>query len=261
MIKTKNKIKNKINPVKQRKLKIRAKKGMLAAKLIIIALILFLAGLLYSSIDKINKEFYQTTANLGFIVKNVTVEGQHYTSSEELSKAIKIKSGMPIFSISLQDLKTRLEALEWIKHVIVERILPDNIHISIVERKPIALGQKDRKLYLIDDEGAIINEKNLKEYLHLPIIIGDGAEIYASSLIEMLKTEPDLFKHITSITRVSERRWNLKFNNGLEIKMPELNIERAWKIVINLYKKQELFKPDIAAIDLRIPNKIFVEKK
>lgn len=177
-MRAKNKTRKKIvNPVKQRKLRVRRQKGIFIAKIIIILVLLAIGGLIYVNSNRISENFYQITANLGFIVKDVTVEGQKYTSNDKISKLLKIKPGTPIFSISLQDIKRRLEAIEWIKYVIVERNLPNAIHISVVERTPIALGQKDRKLYIIDDEGAIINEKDIKDHLHLPIIIGDGAEI------------------------------------------------------------------------------------
>ncbi|MEK6733525.1 MAG: cell division protein FtsQ/DivIB, partial [Pseudomonadota bacterium] len=111
------------------------------------------------------------------------------------------------------------------------------------------------------NEGVIIHEKDLKPYFNLPIFIGDGSEIYANSLITIFREEPELFKHIHAIIRVSERRWNIRLDNDLEIKMPEENFEEAWKKVIKLYKKKELLNPEISVIDLRVANKIFVEKR
>ncbi len=241
----------------------RKKEGTAAqnlGKLCSYVLIVFFLSFLYIQAPKFISKLYQITADVGLVVKDVIIEGQKNTNSEKISRAIKIKSGTPIFEVSLWELKKRLESIEWIKSVSISRELPNNIHIFIEERKPIALGQKDKQLYLIDDEGAIIYEKNLKNYLHLPIIIGDGAEIYASSLIEMLKVEPELFKHISSIARVSERRWNIRLNEKIEVKMPEDNFDNAWKLVIKLFKKNELFNQDIKVIDLRIKNKIFIEK-
>ena len=77
----------------------------------------------------------------------------------------------------------------------------------------------------------------------------------------MLKVDEDLFKHITSIIRVSERRWNVRFDNDLEVKLPEEEIEVAWQKIVKMYKNKELFLPENASLDLRIANKIYVEKK
>lgn len=249
------------NPAKQRKARIVAHRWRIFYRISILMAIIGLSGFLYINIPKIMTAFYQQLAKVGFVTKEVSLHGQTYTDKGKISQALRIKPNSPIFAVSLSDIKSRLEAIDWIKYAVVERRLPDKINIIIIEHIPIALGQKNKKLYLIDEDGSIINTADLKPHLHLPIIIGDGAEIYANSLIKMLKVEPTLFKHISSITRVSERRWNVRFDNGLEVKLPEENVEKAWDLVIKLYNKKELFAADISSLDLRIPNKIFVEKK
>ena len=201
MIKIKNRSKNIINPAKQRKARLSAQRWKIFAKIMLIVAFLGIVELLYVNATKITDKLYAITAQWGFVINEVTVEGQQYSNSQKIARALKIKRGVAIFSVSLPDLKSRLEDVEWIKYAMIERKLPDMIHVSIVERTPIALGQKNKKLYIIDDEGMIINEKDLKPHLHLPIIIGDGAEIYANSLINMLKIEPELFKHISAIIR------------------------------------------------------------
>ena len=246
---------------KQRKQRSIAQKIIFAGKIMLVAAIVAFVTLIYINLDAISRDFYQFTANIGFTTKNIIIEGQKYTSNDQIAKTLKIRPGMPILAISLSDLKDRLEKLDWIKQAIIERRLPGNIHIYIIERTPIALGQKDHKLYIIDDEGEIINEKELAAHISLPIIIGDGAEIYANSLITTLKADPELFKHITSIIRISEHRWNVRLDNDLEVKLPSKDLDKAWKKIIKMYKKKDLFSPRNAVIDLRIPNKIFIEKK
>lgn len=262
-MRTKNKLRKAItkNASKRRSSRTRMQKAILAGKALLIATILTSFTLVYFNLNIILKDFYQLTADAGFIVKEITIDGQKYVSNKEISQVLKVKTGAPIFAVSLLDLKNRLEQLEWIKLANVERQLPNNIHISVIERTPIALGQKDHKLHIIDDEGAIINEKNLTTHAHLPIMIGDGAEIYANSLINILKVDPELFKRISAIIRISEHRWNIRFDNALEVKLPDYDTEKAWQKVIKMHKDKMLFSPDNAVIDLRIPKKIFIEKK
>lgn len=258
----KNKSRKLTNTIKRRKSsRSLAQKIALTGKIFLALAIFTVFSLIYINLDVISRDFYQFTAKLGFTTKNIIIEGQKYTSNEQISKTLKIKPGMPILAFSLADLKNRLEKIDWIKHAIIERRLPNDIHIYIIERTPIALGQKDHKLYIIDDEGAIINEKNIRPHLALPIIIGDGTEMYANSLIEILKIDPELFKHIASIIRINEHRWNIRFDNDIEVKLPEKDLAKAWNKVIKLYKNKVLFNPENAVIDLRIPNKIFIEKK
>lgn len=230
-------------------------------KIIPIIFIFFILGYLYFSLEKIYDYFYRFSSQLGFTTKHITIEGQKYSSGDKISRTLKIKTGMPILAIDIGEVKSNLEKIDWIKMAIVERKLPDSINIYIVERTPIALLQRDRKLYLIDDQGVIIREDNIKEHLDLPILIGEGAELYANSLINSLKVDPELFKQIYSIIRVNEHRWNIRFDNEIEVKLPEKDFDKAWAKVIKLYKKGTLFLPENAVIDLRIPNKVYIEKK
>lgn len=264
-MKTKNKSqsknKRKVNFLNDRRLRHLFKRIMLLVKIVAVLITVSLFVITYKNLHIISGNLNKILANSGFAIKNVTINGQKYTSSQSIAKILKIKAGMPIYAISLSDYKAKIESLPWVKEAIIERVLPNNIHISVIERRPIALGQKERKLYIIDEDGEIINEKNVTPFLSLPVIIGDGAEIYANSLISMLKDDPELFKKISSIIHISERRWNIRFDNDLEIKLPEENMDIAWKKVIELYKRNELFLPENSVIDLRIPKKIFVEKK
>lgn len=227
----------------------------------IIWLYLNLEGILSKWSNHISDQYYQITKQLGFALEEVSVDGQKYTNNEEIGKKLKFKKHMPIFAISLEHSKSELEKLPWVKNAVVERDLPNSIHVYIEERIPLALGQKDRKLYIIDEEGSIINEKDLASHSSLPIMIGEGAEIYARDLIKMLKKDKELFAKIHAIIRVSERRWNIRFDNDLEVKLPEENMEKAWQKVIKIYQNKQLFLPDISAIDLRVANKIYIEKK
>ena len=254
-------VKNKALKKTRRKNKTSIQRAVFTGKGLLILIVLGFITLLYINKDGILRDFYNFTAKLGFVVSNIDVKGQKHISDEQIIKLLKIKKNSAIMAISLPDLKQQLEKIDWIKNVNVERKLPNTIHISIIERVPIALGQKDSKLHIIDEEGVVINEKNLSPYAKLPIIIGEGAEIYANSLIKVLKSDPELFKSISSVIRVSEHRWNIRFYNDLEVKLPEHNIEKAWNKVIKIYKDRMLFLPENAVIDLRIPNKIFIEKK
>ena len=231
------------------------------SKIFLSLAVLALLSLIYINLNNIAKDYYQFTAKLGFTLEQITVDGQKYTSNDEIGNKLHLKKHMPIFSIALNELKIELEKSPWVKHAVVKRDLPNSIHIYIEERVPVALGQKDRKLYIIDEDGVVINEKDLASHLSLPIIIGESVEIYANELIKILKADKELFKKIDAIIRVSERRWNVKFDNDLEIKLPEENMEAAWEKVIKLYKNNELFLPDITSLDLRVANKIYVEKK
>lgn len=236
-------------------------KRLIVSCLISILLITSLFGIsrYFSIFSNLEASLWSSVAKLGLKLENVYVEGQHHTKSEKIIDALQVNIGQPIFNIPLEAIRERLEQLDWVKLAVVERQLPNTLHIRIIERQPLAFWQHQGKLYLIDGEGNVIREPNLKPFAQLKMMVGEDAPLHAERLLELLQTEPSLFKHLSAAIRVSERRWNLRFNNGLEIKLPEENLEKAWAFLLEQHRKENLLSGTMKVIDLRIPDKLFVE--
>ena len=93
--------------------------------------------------------------------------------------------------------------------------------MKIVERRPMALWQREKKLSLIDDEGVLITSQELRRFAHLLVVVGKNAPAHAASLIEILAKEPNLKKRVTAAVRVGDRRWNVQMDNGIYVRLPE----------------------------------------
>lgn len=59
--------------------------------------------------------------------------------------------------------------------------------------------------------------------------------------------------------RVAGRRWDLYLDNGVIIKLPEDNIDGALARLTKLEKDQSLLQRDIAAVDLRLDDRMAIE--
>jgi cell division protein FtsQ len=75
----------------------------------------------------------------------------------------------------------------------------------------------------------------------------------------MISKNKELYKQVSSATRVGERRWNIKFSNGLEIMLPEERPEKSWDYVIKLYENKNLFAKGTSVVDLRIPDRLYIK--
>ncbi|MDB2415160.1 FtsQ-type POTRA domain-containing protein [Rickettsiales bacterium] len=195
------------------------------------------------------------------VVKDAYLEGQKYTKLENLSKIMNAKVGQPIFSIDLDKVRGDLEDVSWIKYAAVERQLPSTINIQISERQPVALWQYKKKAYLIDIDGYVIKEPNLAPFSDLIIIVGKNAPVFARSLLTMIERDDDIRTMVSSAIRVNERRWNVRLHNDVEIKLPEEEPEVAWEYLINQHKKNHILDSKIKTIDLRLPGKMYINKK
>jgi cell division protein FtsQ len=60
---------------------------------------------------------------------------------------------------------------------------------------------------------------------------------------------------------VSGRRWNLilDYANGVVIKLPEQNFDKAYQKIALLEKRNGIFKRKLTSVDLRYDNKMVIE--
>jgi cell division protein FtsQ len=194
----------------------------------------------------------------GFRVEEIYVEGRKRTAREDLLTALNVHRGDPILGIDLSATRQRLEEIAWVKTATLERRLPNEVHLLITEREPVALWQNQGKYYLVDGEGLVVSDQ-VDDYPDLPLIVGEGAPDHAAALLDMLKTEPDLQSRIKAAQWVSGRRWNLTFDRttgGIDVRLPEENPETALHDLGKLEREQKLLERKITLIDMRLPDRL-----
>ncbi len=204
--------------------------------------------------------FFGLSANHGFILENIIVEGQKNTPLKEIVDSLMADKGVPIFAIDILAVKERLEENMWVKAAVVERRLPSTIYIAVVERTPIAIWQFEQRLYLVDSEGNRISAYNGKEFESLLHVVGQDANIYAQVLLDELNKYPNLAAKVKSAVRYGQRRWNLNFKEGITVKMPETGFITAYDYLNSLDKNNKLFNQNYKMLDLRDSNKYYLEK-
>ena len=59
-------------------------------------------------------------------------------------------------------------------------------------------------------------------------------------------------------TLVSARRWTLKIDNGIDVRLPERGAAEAVARLVRLEREQRILDKDVIAIDLRMPDRIVV---
>jgi len=200
-------------------------------------------------------------ATLGFRLKNILIHGSINVPSKDILKAIKVKNNTPLFAVDLLAAKNNIEKNPWVKACAVERQLPDTIYISILERKPIAVWQINKKLFLIDAEGTKISDQGLEKFSSLIHVVGPEANIYAAQLIRYIENaSPELLKKVESATRHGNRRWNINLEEDITVKLPEQNMKGAIQYLAKLHSNNMLFNQKYKTIDLRDGNRYYVEK-
>ena len=169
-----------------------------------------------------------------------------------------VKPAQPLVDVAR--IRERLLRFGWVKDARVSRRLPDTLVIDIVERTPSALWQDNQQLALIDGDGVVLDHVQVDKMPDLPLVIGPGANAKASQLKTILSDAPSLQPQLASATWVGGRRWDLSFQSGEIVALPEG--ERAAKEAVTRFAKVDrssgLLGRGLVRFDLRLPGKMIV---
>lgn len=196
------------------------------------------------------------SAQLGFAVSDIAVEGRRTTAPATILKALDARRGMPILAVDPRRAAARLAGLPWVRSATVERRLPGTILVRLVERRPLALWQHDNRIELIDRHGGVIPVGDLGRFAQLPLVVGPDADAHASVLLQMLAQEPALATHVNAAIRIGDRRWNLRLDDGIEVLLPADDPAAAWAELARLERKSAILKRDVKVIDMRLPDRL-----
>jgi cell division protein FtsQ len=200
----------------------------------------------------------ERTAALGLRVEDIQVEGGTTTDRAAILSALRAGPGTPILAIDPARAEQRLVALPWVSSAVIERRLPNTVYVRLVERRPLALWQRDGKMQLIDDTGTVIPVARLDRFARLPLVVGPDAAKDAASLIAMLATQPDLDRHVTAAVRVGGRRWNVRIDGRIVVLLPEDDPASAWAALAHLERSSAILDREVEAIDMRLPDRLVV---
>ena len=66
---------------------------------------------------------------------------------------------------------------------------------------------------------------------------------------------------MVAAVRVGERRWNLRLNNGADVMLPEGHEVAALDRLMQLQQQHALLDRPLAAIDLRLPDRLVLRPR
>lgn len=202
----------------------------------------------------------EAVGRAGFSVKHIDVTG--IARMDRLSVyavALDQKSiAMPL--VDLEAVRQRLLKYGWVADARVSRRLPDTLAIEIVERKPAAVWQHARQLTLVDASGIPLEPVDLKAMPDLPLIIGPDGNVQATALTALMSHAPQLKPVLDGAVWVGDRRWDLRFQSGETLMLPEGEAQAAAAVrkFADLDAAQRLLGRGMARFDMRNPEQMAV---
>ena len=213
----------------------------------------------YVERDRLLDGVVTASTDAGLRLETIEVRGRSHTPKPVIIAASELTLGEPMLTISLPALHERLSTIGWISTVAVERRMPSTIRVEITERVPMALLQTEDGHRVIDETGTVIAGADPSAFGHLTVVAGDSAARNAAPILNILRTEPELFAEVWAVTFQSERRWDVHLRSGIRVRLPETDPRTAWSQLAIIDHSKQITDRDLAVIDMRVPDQMIVE--
>ena len=229
---------------------------------------------------------YQVATYFGqaslFGLKAIEVDGLRRLNGEDVRTASGLAAGTNIFTIDLDEVAQRLEAMYWIKQALVVRKPPDRIAVDIVEHSQVAwvdLGQT----YGVTPDGVLLpvgstSDRPVAPPRNLPVISGlsvrgdslrPGMAVPDSALLAILRwweeataADAEFCLNVAGIQPMSGASLRLQLaGDGLEVRLLANEADRRLRTIRELMPRVHQNHPDPAYIDLRYAGQMVVGKK
>jgi cell division protein FtsQ len=205
------------------------------------------------------KDWRDAGANAaGFGIDTISITGRKQLREDEILIAAGVTSRTSLLFLDVEATRRQLETAPWITAATVRKLYPGHLEISVEERVPFALWQQAGKISLIAADGTVLGALGEYHGAVLPLVVGPGAAGKAQDVLALIDRYPSLREQLRAAVLVAERRWNLRLKNGLEVRLPESEVARALDTLVALDGEKKLLSRDIAAIDLRLADRVTV---
>ena len=108
-----------------------------------------------------------------FDIEAIEYQGAHRFDAQAFNVLLLRSFGHNLLLIDLDRVRALVEAEGWVKHAVVRRRLPNRLCLHLTEREPEAVAAIEDDLYVVDDEGVILDSFGPEyESLDRPIVKG-----------------------------------------------------------------------------------------
>ena len=105
-------------------------------------------------------------------IREVEVEGIHQVTKPEVLERLVLKPGMGLHQVSTSFLAERVRTHAWIKEATVELKPLHLLHVTVVERTPVAIIRTGADHWLSDENGYLLAKLGRQDDQTLPLLVG-----------------------------------------------------------------------------------------
>lgn len=217
----------------------------ISKKIFIYVNILILLG----SINNLNFYYFEFPK-----IKNIDIIGVNDEQKIKMLKNLDYMKFQNIFFLETLRINEIISSNNLIEKYYIQKRYPSTLKIEIIKTEILANVLKDGSNYLLGANGKLIETNDLDK--RKPFIFG---KIDIKSFINLknkLENSNFDYENIKNFYFFNSDRWDLEMKDGILIKLPQKNIDKALKMIFEFISVNNL--NNINMIDARIDNQIIV---
>lgn len=238
--------------------------GMVLFVGIAVASAAWLGSSLFDAREAFARSADSAAAGVGFDIASLDVDalpgGPTISSAREQEvRALIVPDGRhSILSLDPDEVKARIEGLDWVASARVRRLWPSTLRVEVQRRQEYALWEEDGQVSVIDINGERLLAERAADHPALPLIVGAGAGPAAEPLLIALESLPEVRERLVQLVRVGDRRWNVELNSGAIVSLPEEGAPDALARLEGLQARYALLDRPVRQLDMRTPGQLAV---
>ena len=215
---------------------------------------IFIYILLFILINSINnKNLYDKELFSNKLI--FEINGLSYNDNQKLIRDLVNINNDNIFNLDEKILLEKIAENNLVLSFLVKKNYPNKVEITINKATYVGKIYKNDKLSLIGSNGKLINH-DLNETTNLPFFYGDFKREEFLEFLTVINKVGLETKDISSLYFFPSGRWDIKFRDGLLLKLPNKDLMKNLSKLL-LLKNDQNFK-NSKIIDLRIKNRIII---
>jgi cell division protein FtsQ len=207
-------------------------------------------------------------------ISRVTVTGTNRMAPGEALAILDGLRGESMMTADLEHWRRKLLDAPWVADATMRLVFPGGVAVEIVEREPLGIGRIRDSLYLIDRDGAVIEEFGPKyAEFDLPMIDGllsggsdaddaadDARAVLAGRVLADFQRRPDLARLVSQVdvSNAYDAIVMLKDDTALIHTGDDNFVERV-QMYLELAPRMRVDVPEIDYVDMRFGERIAVK--
>ena len=207
-------------------------------------------------------------------IHTITVTGTSRMAPGEALAILDGLRGSSMVTADLESWRQKLLDAPWVADASIRRVFPRTVAVVISEREPLGIGRIQNALYLLDQEGAVIDQFGPKyAEFDLPFIDGlatradnadgtaaDRRAALAGRVLADLQRHPDLARKVSQVdvSNASDAVVVLK-DDGVQLHTGDAHFADRVQSYLDLSPRLREDVPRIDSVDLRFGDNVFVK--